>query len=236
MDLISKPKTTAPVWAQTGFKPDEKGWLKDIDTAVCRIRKREIPANLRNHLKTHHPTEFAEVCKASTTAHTSRQLPIVEAFERVTKYKRDSIKWRTLTDSVTRYIAKEMQPFNTVEKPAFKEMLQNFDNKYELPGKTYISKTAIPNLYNQVKEDILKDLKQIPFYSATTDMWSSSNMTPYMSFTVHYITADWTLESKCLETRYTPENHTADNLAETLKCILSDWELDEKKNVLHYHR
>ncbi len=35
-------------------------------------------------------------------------------------------KWRTLTDSVTRYIAKEMQPLNTVEKPAFKNMLQTF--------------------------------------------------------------------------------------------------------------
>ncbi len=42
------------------------------------------------------------------------------------KYKRDSAKWRTLTDSVTRYIAKEMQPLNTVEKPAFKNMLQTF--------------------------------------------------------------------------------------------------------------
>ncbi|XDV26376.1 hypothetical protein PO909_030116 [Leuciscus waleckii] len=139
------------------------------------------------------------------------------------------MKWRTLTDSVTRYIAKEMQPFNTVEKPAFKEMLYNFDKQYELPGKTYISKTAIPNLYREVKDEILKDLKEIDFYSATTDMWSSVNMTPYMSLTVHYLTTDWTLVSKCLETRYTPENHTADTLSETLKCILSDWELDEKK-------
>ncbi|KAL1270899.1 hypothetical protein QQF64_029915 [Cirrhinus molitorella] len=56
---------------------------------------------------------------------------------------------------------------------------------------------------------------------SVSDMWSSSNMTPYMSLTIHYITADWTLQSKCLETRYIPEHHTADVLAEA--------ELDESK-------
>lgn len=60
-------------------------------------------------------------------------------------------------------------------------------------------------------------------------MWSSSNMTPYMSLTIHYITADWTLQSKCLETRYIPQNHTAVALAEALQSALADWALDEGK-------
>ncbi|XP_077061931.1 plexin domain-containing protein 1 isoform X3 [Siphateles boraxobius] len=54
-------------------------------------------------------------------------------------------------------------------------------------------------------------------------------MTPYMSLTIHYITADWTLQSKCLETRYIPQNHTANVLAEALQFALADWELDERK-------
>ncbi|XP_073319674.1 E3 SUMO-protein ligase ZBED1-like [Pagrus major] len=56
-------------------------------------------------------------------------------------------------------------------------------------------------------------------------------MTPYMSLTIHYISADWTLHSKCLETRYVPENHTADTLGENLKFALEDWGLDEHKLV-----
>ncbi|KAK1876960.1 Zinc finger BED domain containing protein 1 [Dissostichus eleginoides] len=124
-----------------------------------------------------------------------------------------------------------MQPFNIVEKPAFQEMLQTFDKQYELPKKTFISQTAIPSLYNQVKDKVLKELKDISFYSATTDMWSSSNMTPYMSLTVHYITDDWTLQSKCLETRFIPDNHTANILAENLQSAqsLADWALEESK-------
>lgn len=206
-----------------------------MNQLVCRLclktvaTKRGNTTNLKYHLKHNHPTQFFNL-ETKTTAGagegSSRQLSVTDAFSRQCKYKRDSVKWRTLTDCVTRYIAKEMRPLNMVEKPAFKNMNCQ---KYELPKKTYISQTAIPSLYNKVKDDILKEIKDNSFYSATTDMWSSSNMTPYMSLTIHYITADWTLQSKCLETRYIPQNHTADVLAEALKSALADWELDERK-------
>ncbi len=37
----------------------------------------------------------------------------------------------------------------------------------------------------------------VDYFSATTDMWSSVNMTPYMSLTVHYLSMEWTLKSRC---------------------------------------
>lgn len=238
--LVSKPRTTAPLWVHFGFQPNDKGEPLNVEEATCRLCRKLVPVksanttNLKQHLQTHHPLQYAELggktaAASPTAAGPARQLALAESFERRHKYKRDSVKWRTLTDSVTRFIAKEMQPFNTVDKPAFQEMLYKFDKQYDLPGKTYISKTAIPKLYNSVKGDILKELSEVDFFSLTTDMWSSSNMTPYMSLTAHYLTADWTLQSRCLETRYTPENHTADVLAESLQSALADWELNEKK-------
>ncbi len=93
-----------------------------------------------------------------------------------------------------------MVPLNRVEKPAFKSMLQKFDKQYELPGKTYFSETAVPKMYNTVKTSIKMELMNVDYFSATTDMWSSVNMTPYMSLTVHYLSMEWTLKSRCLET------------------------------------
>lgn len=237
-DLIGKTNATAPVWDFFGFKPNEQGGAINADAPVCRLclkvvaTKKSNTTNLHAHLKLNHPVEFAQLGKktAPRDAETSaRQSTITEAFHRQSKYSRNSAKWCALTESVVRYIAKEMQPFNTVEKPAFRDMLQTFDRQYELPSRKYVSQTAIPELYNRVKDLILNELKDIKFYSATTDMWSSSNMTPYMSLTIHYITEDWTLHSKCLETRYVPENHTADTLEENLKAALADWGLDENK-------
>lgn len=236
MDLVTKPQSSAPVWEHFGFKSNERGEPINLNEPVCRLcsktvsTKRGNTTNLQSHLKHNHPTQFLNLgTRPAAGAGSPRQLSVADAFSRQSKYKRDSAKWRTLTDSVNRYIAKEMQPLNTVEKPAFQNMLQTFDKQYELPKKTYISQTAIPSLYIKVKDEILKEIKDISFYSATTDMWSSSNMTPYMSLTIHYITADWTLQSKCLETRYIPQNHTADVLAEALQFALADWELDERK-------
>ena len=122
-----------------------------------------------------------------------------------------------------------MVPFSTVEKPAFKSLLHKFAKQYELPGKTYFSETAVPKMYKTVRASVQSELKSVDFFSATTDMWSSVNMTPYMSLTVHYLTTDWTLKSRCLETVFMPQNHTSDNIAEALRSAFDEWSLDEKK-------
>lgn len=50
-----------------------------------------------------------------------------------------------------------------------------------------------------------------------------------MSLTLHYISAAWSMHSKCLETRYVRDNHTADTVGETLNAALANWELAENK-------
>ena len=76
--------------------------------------------------------QFSQFGKQTTTKATegpspsSQQSTITGAFSWQTKYKQDRAKWCTLTDSVVCYIAKEMQLFNTVEKPAFQQTLQTF--------------------------------------------------------------------------------------------------------------
>lgn len=45
-------------------------------------------------------------------------------------------------------------------------------------------------------------------------------MTPYTSLTVHYLTTDWALKSRCLETVFMPQNHTFDE--KKLPCITTD--------------
>lgn len=237
MELVAKKTAKAPVWDYFGFQPDEKGEPLNLCEPICRmcskpvLSKASTTSNMIMHIKYNHPVQFSELGKknptptqSTSTAAPSKQSTITTLFSRQTKYKQDSAKWSQLTDNVVCLLAKEMLPFNLIEKPAFRKMLRSFDSQYEPPSRNYVSQTAIPRLYNTMKSDILKELQDIAFFSATTDMWSSSNMTPYMSLTIHYIAADWTLHTKCLETRYVPENHTADTLAENLKAALAEWQ------------
>nr|XP_055037872.1 E3 SUMO-protein ligase ZBED1-like [Misgurnus anguillicaudatus] len=189
------------------------------------------------HLRIHHPATFAALGNTTsassedrpTTSGQGRQLRIADSFAKGTKYQRDSHQWRILTDSVTRLLVEENLPFNLVEKPAFKAMLQAFDKQYVPPDRKYFSKKAVPEKYLKMKDSLTRELKDADHFSLTTDMWSSVNMMPYMSVTIHYLNTNWELKSRCLETSFMPESHTSDNLSEALRSTLEEWSLDETK-------
>ena len=56
-------------------------------------------------------------------------------------------------------------------------------------------------------------------------------MQPYLNFTVHYISKDWKLHSKCLQTLFMPADHNGEYLAESLKSLLESWRLQESKQI-----
>ena len=92
----------------------------------------------------------------------------------------------------------------TVEKPGFTNLLRQFDPQYELPGRKYFTKTALPQLYERTRPSVLYDISSIDFYSATTDTWSSVHSDPYMSYTMHYVSKEWELRTFALGTVYFP--------------------------------
>lgn len=243
--LITKTKSVkSVVWKYFGYK-DEDAVKKEI--AICRTCRKAVAArggntsNLISHLKIHHPLKHEEFRKLnaesqhSTTARSKTdgkpQTSIVDSIKATQKYDRNSRKWQKLTDAVTYCIGKDMLPVYTVEKEGFANLLKQFDPQYELPSRKYFSKTAIPKLYESTRESVLQNIRNLTFYSATTDMWSSINGDPYMSYTIHYITEEWELRSTALGTLYFPQNHTGENISDAIRETLESWKLDSKNQV-----
>ena len=79
-----------------------------------------------------------------------------------------------------------MMPLRTVEKEGFKSLVYALDPRYELPSRKYLTTKALPDLYSKTREVIVKEVSKAQFFSGTTDMWSSSMMDPYISYTVHF--------------------------------------------------
>ncbi len=116
-------------------------------------------SNLFSHLRHHHPAEFTAVqvprskksaggVASSSKATTSNQRGLSE----MAKYPRSGNRWGTVTDAVTYWLAKDMQPFYSVEKDGFKKLVKVLDSRYELPGRKYFSQVAIPpQLYSKIK-------------------------------------------------------------------------------------
>jgi len=112
-------------------------------------------------------------------------------------------------------------------------MLQKW---YQLPSRTHFTKVAVPALVNDVKSGIEEKIKakQLDYYSATTDLWILSAGDPYMTFTIHFIDANWDVVSYCLQTYYLPRDHTGTNIAEALEETIQQWKLELEKLVKHY--
>ena len=119
----------------------------------------------------------------------------------------------------------------SVEKVGFKRMVAAFDERYDLPGRKYFPQTAIPALYNRIRDQVSQEIREADHYSATTDLWSSHGMKLYMSYTIHFITNEWELKAKCLQTIYFPEDHTGENIADAMLATLESWSLDKTKQI-----
>ena len=81
-----------------------------------------------------------------------------------------------------------------------------------------------------MKESLLQILSSKDVHVAiTTDSWTIRAVQSYLTVTAHYITSDWKLESKVLQTREMPERHTALNIAERLRDSIKEWKIDEER-------
>ncbi|GFW43200.1 zinc finger BED domain-containing protein 1 [Trichonephila clavipes] len=132
------------------------------------------------------------------------------------------------TDSVTKFLVCTMQPYNLVDRKELINMVKVLNPRYSLPGRKHFTATAVPKLYNEVRDKIRQELSLInkDTISVTTDCWTSIANTPYITITVHFITSEWALKSACLACAHFDDDHNGKNIAEVLRSILNDWGID----------
>ena len=176
------------------------GEVINKDYGICRTCSQKVPSkngstsNLLSHLRTKHANLYLEaqssMAGSSSRASDSRpadQPSIVDSIESIQKYERGSRRWKELTDAIVYYIAKDSQPLYTVQKSGFIRLVRSFDKRYELPDRSYFSRTALPALYAKVRSDVKTDLESASYFAATSDLWSSNGtLVPYISYTVHF--------------------------------------------------
>ena len=84
----------------------------------------------------------------------------------------------------------------------------------------YFSQTVLPSLYSTTKQRETDELKQVKFFSATTDIWSSVGLTPYMSYTLHCIAV---IGLSRIDAFFPRQHHTGENNFEAdekcLRCL-----------------
>ena len=241
----------SPVWEYFG---SVQGNPHNFKCKLCRktVRAKDSSTtNLRSHLKQHHPREHTGMTTsvpsrargnmdtsdddggASTSSVESKPRcnTIIDAFTKNQMYQKNDKTWKHLTDAVTYCIGKDAMPMSTVGNTGFLHLLNTFDRRYTPPSATAMSRTYIPKLYDATRDTVLQELEKIDYFAATSDMWSSHGMTPYMGYTVHFIDKSWNLHHINLGTRFVSDDHTGDTLSDAMSDMLDQWHLNPSKQV-----
>ena len=192
--------------------------------------------NLRYHLEHSHRAEFQalQLAQASekeagrtrtAASSSSNRQSITSAFQAQIPIPRSSPRWNKLTDAVCYFIAKDMQPIDTVNDTGFRNMISVFEPRYTPPDRKTIATHYLPQKFDTEKKRIMELVASARYFAITTDLWTSRAKHAYTGLTIDYITEEYSLQSHLLATKEFPDSHTADNIAEELEAILGEWKL-----------
>ena len=159
----------------------------------------------------------------------SKQLTLSAAYKRTAPFLQNSPRYCSLLRATTNFIFHMMQPLSLVDEPAFRNLLQVAEPRFQLPHCTHITTKVLPEAYSGVRMAVEKQLALASKCTITTDLWTSQHQQrSYMSLTVHFIADDFTLQSKCLQTLEVPQDHDAASLKDVLSSMFSDWKITDK--------
>jgi len=132
-------------------------------------------------------------------------------------------------NAIATWVCMDMQPYRSVEKPGFKQLMNTLCPNFKTPSRKYFSDHKIPKMYDEIRLIIQTKLSSVQFIALTTDCWTSNNGHPFIGLTAHAISNERKLETFCLACTSLDIDHTAQNLQRSIKEILYEWKIDNEK-------
>ncbi|XP_053572600.1 zinc finger BED domain-containing protein 4 [Bombina bombina] len=99
---------------------------------------------------------------------------------------------KKITTLVAEMIALDLQPYSFVNNVGFNRLIEYLQPQYSLPSPSYFSRTAIPDMYENVKQIIVSHIKEAEsgVIHFTAGIWMSSQTREYLTLTAHWVTFD----------------------------------------------
>ena len=147
-------------------------------------RKHEIDVGILASSKKKSADDNGNVAKSSAQ-------PKLQAFMSANrKLDVSSLKYKTITYNIAKCIFVDLRPLSIVEDEGFRALLQCAENgRYVIPSRASFRNNILPTYYNRCREVVLENINKykkqygnLAIYSITTDGWTSSNNTSYITY------------------------------------------------------
>ena len=133
-----------------------------------------------------------------------------------------------LEQSLITFIILDCQPLNILRNNAFRDMLHNFELGFKIPTEERC-KVMIRESYNWTKDHLQELLRSgANTINITTDLWTSRRNDSYIGVTISWLDQELKLYEALIGIKLLPSPHTSENIKNSLKSILGEWNLKEK--------
>lgn len=100
-----------------------------------------------------------------------------------------------------------------------------------MPTRLHFNRRVIPDLYSDVKNDVVAAINGADSIALTTDGWTSRATESYVTIMAHIMAPNWEMTSFVLQTRPLYESHTGINIREVLRSASEDWGLERPTHL-----
>lgn len=140
---------------------------------------------------------------------------------------------KKITKLIAEMLALDLQPSALVENTGLNRLLEYLQPQYSLPPSSYFTSTAIPDMYERVKDVVLTHLKEAEcgVVHFTTSIWVSSQTREYLTLSAHWATYESSVRpqgqdfhcSALLSVSQIDCDHDMHNIPKQLEYLWDSW-------------
>jgi hypothetical protein len=123
------------------------------------------------------------------------------------------------------------QPFTSIKYSLFKTFIHSLQPKFKLYTRNML-KSDVMTMFQSMKAKLIAKLANVEHVSLTTDLWTSSNQSPFMVVSAHFILPDWSLNKQIISFKELPAPHTGLAIAEQLINTIVEWKIINKVSTI----
>jgi len=144
-------------------------------------------------------------------------------------FKEGGVKSEKLIHAIMFMICKDNQPLSIVEDEGFKYLMKTGSPNFKVPSRRNIS-SKIFEKYDAMKNIFMAKLKNVQYFTLTTDIWTDIQTRSYIGVTIHFVD-EYKFNSALLGVYELDERHTSEYIATKLVDVCTEWNITKQKIV-----
>ena len=185
---------------------------------------------LKTHVSTlqraHNFTEL-DISKTTPLSNISIQSHTISK----SSYARNDQQQVRFDNHVLDMIAVDGLPFSFVENPGFINLVLSLDSKLKVKSRQAYMRQIRKAISSTVEPNIKREFSKVRprFLHFSCDIWSSRRREGVLGVLAHFISDEWTLESRVVAIKHIYGSHTAENIKVSMEEVLNKYGLDYSK-------